>query len=95
MTDQQTDATDETGGTDTATGGDDTATRRFKFPTALTVLAIVLLAVWVASFFIPAGVYDIDPDTGGPVPGSYHELLSTSLKFRAMASGGVEGLAAG
>ena len=27
--------------------------------------------------------------------GSYHELLSTSLKFRAMASGGVEGLAAG
>jgi uncharacterized ion transporter superfamily protein YfcC len=49
-------------------------TKRFKFPTALTVLGIVLLAVWVASFFIPAGIYDIDPETGGPIPGSYHEL---------------------
>jgi uncharacterized ion transporter superfamily protein YfcC len=48
--------------------------KRFKFPSALTVLGIVLLAVWVASFFIPAGIYDIDPETGGPVPGSYHEL---------------------
>jgi uncharacterized ion transporter superfamily protein YfcC len=51
-----------------------TTNRRFKFPTALTVLAIVLGVVWVASFFIPAGVYDNDPETGGPVPGSYHEL---------------------
>jgi uncharacterized ion transporter superfamily protein YfcC len=49
-------------------------TRRFKFPTALTVLAIVLFVVWIASFFIPAGVYDLDPETGGPIPGSYHEL---------------------
>jgi uncharacterized ion transporter superfamily protein YfcC len=48
--------------------------RRLKFPTALTVLALVLGFVWVASFFIPAGVYDIDPETGGPIPGSYHEL---------------------
>jgi uncharacterized ion transporter superfamily protein YfcC len=50
------------------------AQKRFHFPTALTVLAIVLLAVWIASFFIPAGIYDLDPETGGPVPGSYHEL---------------------
>ena len=38
------------------------------------MLAIVLLLVWIASFFIPAGIYDIDPETGGPIPGSYHEL---------------------
>jgi uncharacterized ion transporter superfamily protein YfcC len=51
-----------------------TSTKRLKFPTALTVLAIVMGAVWIASFFIPAGVYDQSPETGAPVPGTYHEL---------------------
>ena len=54
--------------------GSEAPAKRFKFPTALTVLAIVLLLVWIASFFIPAGIYDVDPETGGPIPGSYHEL---------------------
>jgi len=49
------------------------APKRLKFPTALTVLAIVLGVVWLASFFIPSGVYQLDED-GGPVPGSYQEL---------------------
>jgi uncharacterized ion transporter superfamily protein YfcC len=49
-----------------------------KFPTAFTVLAAVLLLVWVASFFVPAGAYRIDAETAGPVPGSYHELPSCS-----------------
>ncbi len=53
---------------------EETGTRRVRFPTALTVLAIVMLAVWIASFFVPAGVYDQDPETGAPVPGTYHEL---------------------
>src|SRR5689334_8776441 len=48
--------------------------RRFKFPTALTVLVLVLLVVWLASFAIPSGVYDLDPDTGSPLPGTYHTL---------------------
>jgi uncharacterized ion transporter superfamily protein YfcC len=47
-----------------------------RFPTAFTVLAIVLLVVWGLSFVIPSGTYEIDPKTGGPVPGSYHELPS-------------------
>jgi uncharacterized ion transporter superfamily protein YfcC len=45
-----------------------------RFPTAFTVLAIVLLAVWGLSFIIPAGKYELDPKTGGPVPASYTEL---------------------
>ena len=52
--------------------------KKFKFPTAFTVLAIVLLLVWIASFFVPPGVYKTDPKTGGPVPGTYHELPSCS-----------------
>lgn len=50
-------------------------TRRLKFPSALTVLAIVLVATWVASFVIPSGVYELD-ETGAPLPGSYRELPS-------------------
>jgi len=57
-----------------ASGGP--ATKKLKFPTAFTVLAAVLVLVWIASFFVPAGAYDIDPKAGGPVPGSYHELPS-------------------
>jgi uncharacterized ion transporter superfamily protein YfcC len=52
--------------------------KKFKFPTAFTVLAIVLLLVWIASFFVPPGTYKNDPATGGPVPGTYHELPSCS-----------------
>ncbi len=53
-------------------------THRFKFPTALTVLAMVLVAVWLASFLIPSGIYDLDPVTNSPIPGTYHELPSCS-----------------
>jgi uncharacterized ion transporter superfamily protein YfcC len=51
-----------------------TGAKKMKFPTALTVLAIVALAVWLASFFIPSGVYDQNPTDGAPVPGTYHKL---------------------
>jgi uncharacterized ion transporter superfamily protein YfcC len=57
--------------------------RRFRFPTAFTVLFLVLLLVWVAAFFVPAGKYKTDA-TGSPVPGTYHELPSCS----AVAAGG-------
>jgi uncharacterized ion transporter superfamily protein YfcC len=53
--------------------------KKFKFPTAFTVLAIVLLLVWIASFFVPPGAYKLDPKTGGPVPGTYHKLPSCSV----------------
>jgi uncharacterized ion transporter superfamily protein YfcC len=59
----------------TETGEDRTETSRFKFPTALTVLALVLAVVWLASFVIPSGVYDLD-DEGSPIPGTYHGLPS-------------------
>src|SRR5438270_2410849 len=57
--------------------------KRFKFPTAFTVLALVLLLVWIASFFVPAGKYTTD-GAGSPVPGTYHALPSCS----AVAAGG-------
>lgn len=47
-----------------------------RFPTAFTVLGIVLLVVWGLSFIIPSGAYEVDPKTGGPIPGTYEELPS-------------------
>jgi uncharacterized ion transporter superfamily protein YfcC len=52
--------------------------KKLRFPTAFTVLAAVLLLVWIASFFVPAGAYKLDAKTAGPVPGTYHELPSCS-----------------
>jgi uncharacterized ion transporter superfamily protein YfcC len=47
--------------------------RGFKFPTAFTVLAGVLLLVWIASFFVPPGAYKKDA-AGSPKPGTYAKL---------------------
>src|SRR5881227_3449753 len=52
--------------------------KKFKFPTAFTVLAIVLVLVWIATFFVPAGRYALN-GTGGPIPGTYHELANCSV----------------
>ena len=60
-----------------ATPGTETPRRKFKFPTAFTVLAAVLVLVWIASFFVPAGVYKTNA-SGSPVPGTYHKLPSCS-----------------
>ncbi len=51
--------------------------RRFRFPTAFTVLFAVLLLVWGLAFVIPPGSYTYVSCDGGsprPVPGSYQQL---------------------
>lgn len=53
---------------------DDVPGRRFRFPSAFTVLAAVTLAVWLLAFIVPTGQYAVDADTGGPIPGSYEEV---------------------
>src|SRR4051794_16611454 len=52
-------------------------TKKFKFPTAFTVLAIVLALVWTASFFVPAGTYNKDAG-GSPARGTSPHLPSCS-----------------
>ncbi|MBE2243806.1 MAG: YfcC family protein [Burkholderiaceae bacterium] len=47
----------------------------FKFPGAVTTLAIVTLLVWVAVLFIPAGQYQHDAD-GSTIPGTYQQIPS-------------------
>ncbi|MGW5731918.1 MULTISPECIES: YfcC family protein [Streptomyces] len=49
--------------------------RKFTFPSALTILALVTVAVWLLAFLIPSGAYDRNAE-GAPVEGSYHRVDS-------------------
>ena len=42
------------------------------FPSALSILTLVIVGVWIAAFFIPAGQYKFEGRS--PIPGSYHQI---------------------
>lgn len=70
------------------------AAPRFKFPGAVTTLAIVTLLVWVAVLFIPAGAYQHDAD-GSPIPGTYQQMpspLSFSQKVTQLVLAPINGV---
>ncbi|MET9885658.1 YfcC family protein [Streptomyces sp. NPDC006430] len=50
--------------------------RRFRFPSAFTVLIAVTITVWALTFVIPAGRYETKD--GSPVPGTYHSVQLTT-----------------
>lgn len=45
----------------------------FKFPSAFTIIALLIVIVAVLTWLIPAGRYQLDED-GRPIPGSYERL---------------------
>ena len=47
--------------------------KKFKFPSAFTVLFVVALAIWALAFVIPSGQYRLN-DEGAPIPGTYQEI---------------------
>jgi uncharacterized ion transporter superfamily protein YfcC len=48
---------------------------RRGFPTAVTVLALVMIVVWTLAIFITPGSYERDA-SGAPIPGTYQEVDS-------------------
>jgi uncharacterized ion transporter superfamily protein YfcC len=59
-------------GVDNADGdGEETGVKRWRFPSAFTVLFGVTVAVWILAFIVPSGVYQTDATSGRPIPGSY------------------------
>jgi hypothetical protein len=76
--------------TDTKTRPEDTTAepkRKFKFPTAFTVLFFVLVLVWILTFIIPPGSYSYVSCDGGspkPIPGTF-----ATVKQRAREGHGV------
>ncbi len=49
------------------------ARRGFALPSAYTILFILIVITAIATWIIPAGAYDLDPD-GEPIPGTYHQV---------------------
>ncbi|MEU8899357.1 YfcC family protein [Nocardia sp. NPDC048505] len=47
--------------------------RGFEFPSAMTVLAVVLLAVWILAAVIPSGEFERDA-AGNPMRDTYHRV---------------------
>lgn len=52
---------------------DEPKKRKFTFPTAYTILTILIVVFAVLTFIIPAGRYDTDVN-GAPIPGTYHAV---------------------
>jgi uncharacterized ion transporter superfamily protein YfcC len=60
--------------------------KAFTFPTAFTILFLLLVVIALATWIVPAGSYDYN-ESGEPIPGTYHQvpsnpqaLLSSALK---------------
>ena len=70
--------------------------RKFTFPSAFTILFILLVLIALATWIVPAGSYDYDED-GAPIPGTYHpvpanpqRLLVSALKGPINGMYGIE-----
>lgn len=60
------------------------AKRKFTFPTAFTILFILLILTAVATYLIPAGAYDVNAE-GAPIPGTYHTVPANPQKLLVSA----------
>jgi uncharacterized ion transporter superfamily protein YfcC len=68
------DASAETGATDQTEQSASAEPRRsFTFPSAYTILFLLLIVVTILTWIIPAGQYDYTAD-GSPIPGTYHAV---------------------
>jgi uncharacterized ion transporter superfamily protein YfcC len=54
---------------------------KFTFPTAYTILALLLVVVALLTFVIPAGKYDLD-ENGAPIPGTYHPVEASPQRLQ-------------
>jgi uncharacterized ion transporter superfamily protein YfcC len=54
----------------------------FTFPTAYTILFILIIIVVIATWIVPAGQYELNED-GEPIPGSYHQVESNPQRIIA------------
>jgi uncharacterized ion transporter superfamily protein YfcC len=70
--------------------------RRFKFPTAFTILFALIVVVAGLTWVVPAGQYDKVPNEAlgkdVPVPGSYHEVEASPQGLRAIIMAPIAGL---
>lgn len=57
---------------------------KFTFPTAFTILFLLLVLIALATWVIPAGAYELD-ESGAPIPGTYQQVPSNPQKLLVSA----------
>jgi uncharacterized ion transporter superfamily protein YfcC len=65
--------------------------KKFKFPTAFTILVLITFVVALLTRVIPAGRYDYNED-GEPIPGSYHQVDPNPQYWRAAIAAPINGM---
>jgi uncharacterized ion transporter superfamily protein YfcC len=65
---------------------------KFTFPTAYTILALLLVIVALLTFVIPAGKYDTNPTDGAPIPGTYHTVEPSPQRLRDVFLAPIDGM---
>ena len=65
--------------------------RKFKMPTAFTVLFVIILLMTVLTWVIPSGEYEYQAN-GEPIAGTYHEVDSQRQPLSAVLMAPLEGL---
>jgi uncharacterized ion transporter superfamily protein YfcC len=64
----------------------------FTFPTAFTILFLLLILIAAATWIIPAGSYDYNED-GEPIPGTYHAVEANPQNLiKSALSGPINGM---
>ena len=82
------------GGNGATPPADQPTQKKRSFPSALTVLAIVTLGVWVVALFVPSGEYRLDKEEA-PIPHTYHHVpsgLTFGNRLRELALSPANGL---
>jgi uncharacterized ion transporter superfamily protein YfcC len=75
----------------TAEMATDKAKKKFKFPTAFTILVIITFVVAILTRVIPAGRYDYN-DAGEPIPGTYHAVEANPQYWRQAIAAPINGM---
>lgn len=65
--------------TGSESGAEAAKSRGFRLPSAYTILFGLIVLTAIATWFIPAGVYDLKD--GAPVPGTYHQVPSNPARI--------------
>ena len=60
-----------------------------RFPSAYTILFVLIVLAAIATWIVPAGTYDLN-DAGEPVPGTYHEVDAKPSKDRRRLAHGAD-----
>jgi uncharacterized ion transporter superfamily protein YfcC len=68
--------------------------KRFRMPTAYTILFSIIVIVAILTWFVPAGQYNyVDPEASQkePIPGTFHQVEQNPQGFKAIVTAPVEG----